>query len=513
MKRFRFICLLLLIFSVQNFANDSVAAAVRKYRQANELQLLQDFIKLLSMPNVASDRENIRRNAAYLMEVMKKQNLNPRLLTATNEKVAPAVYGEWIVPNAKKTIVFYAHYDGQPASPKLWTGSEPWSPVLRSDSLEKGGEIIPFPKAGETINPNWRIYGRSTSDDKGGVFAILKAVEAMQANKIQPSVNLKFFFEGEEEAGSPYLREILSKNKELLKSDGWVICDGPVHQSGRKQVVFGVRGVTVIDITTYGAIRPLHSGHYGNWSPNPALTLAKLLSSMKDDNGNIIIKNWNNDTEPFGEIEKQAIKDAPQYDNELKQQLGLARPEGNGKSYLESLTTPSLNIDGFSSGDVGAQARNVIPSIANAVLDIRLVKGNDARRQVEKVRAHIREKGFYIIDREPTQAERLQHPLIVKFLHSDEGYNAQRTRMDLPISISVVNAVQKASDQPIVKMPSLGGSLPLSIITESLDDVPTITVPIANYDNNQHAENENIRLQNLWEGIEVMAGLMTMDFK
>jgi acetylornithine deacetylase/succinyl-diaminopimelate desuccinylase-like protein len=506
MKRFYLGLGLILLIGFQGFANDSV----REYRQKNEWQLLQEFARLLSQPNVASDRANLRKNADYLVEIMEHSGLKPRLLNSSNENALPVVYGEWLVPNAKQTLVFYAHYDGQPTNPKDWTGSEPWVPVLRSDALERGGKTIPFPQKNELIDPNWRVYARSASDDKAGVFAILKAFEALRATKIQPSVNLKFFFEGEEEAGSTNLKDIILRNKDLLRSDAWIICDGPVHQSGRKQIVFGVRGVTSIDLTVYGANRALHSGHYGNWSPNPALTLAKLLSSMKDDQGRVIIKGWNDDVEPLGAIEKQAIKDAPQYDQELKKQLGLTRTDSVGESYLESLNFPSLNIDGISSGDVGALARNVIPAKANTVMDIRLVKGNDVNRQVEKLKAHLKTQGFYLIDREPTADERLQYPLIAKFIHQGGGYNAQRTRMDLPISLSVIKAVQAASDQPVIKLPTLGGSLPLSILTESLN-IPTITVPIANYDNNQHAENENIRLQNLWDGIEIFAKLMTME--
>jgi acetylornithine deacetylase/succinyl-diaminopimelate desuccinylase-like protein len=181
----------------------------------------------------------------------------------------------------------------------------------------------------------------------------------------------------------------------------------------------------------------------------------------------------------------------------------------NGKSLLELINLPSLNINGFKSGDVGDLARNVIPTTATAVLDLRLVKGNDHVRQVEKLRKHIESRGFYLIDRDPTAEERLKHPLIAKFTVRPGGYNAERTRMDLPISLAVMNAVQAASAEPIVRMPSLGGSLPLSIISDTLN-MPTITVPIANYDNNQHAENENIRLQNLWDGLELFASLMTM---
>jgi acetylornithine deacetylase/succinyl-diaminopimelate desuccinylase-like protein len=141
------------------------------------------------------------------------------------------------------------------------------------------------------------------------------------------------------------------------------------------------------------------------------------------------------------------------------------------------------------------------------VLDLRLVKGNDHIRQVAKLRRHIESHGYFVIDRDPTDEERL----IAKFVHVPGSYNAQRTRMDLPVSLAVVDAVQAAAGEPIVRMPSLGGSLPLSIISETLG-MPTITVPIANHDNNQHAENENIRIQNLWDGIETFASLMTMRF-
>ena len=481
----------------------------REYRIANEQRLLSEFVEMLSIPNVASDTANINRNADYLVQVMKRQGLNPRLLKAADPKVPPVVYGESITPGAKRTLIIYAHYDGQPTDPKQWTGIEPWTPVLFTAAMEKGGTKIKFPSAGEKLDPEWRLYARSASDDKAGVFAILKAFEALVAKGIKPTVNIKFFFEGEEEAGSANLREILTKHKDLLNADAFIVCDGPVHQSGRKQVVFGVRGDVNADLTVYGANRPLHSGHYGNWSPNPAMTLAQLLASMKDDRGNIIVKGWADDVLPLGPVELKALSEAPKYDDEIKRQLGISYTEGGGKSLLELINLPSLNINGFKSGDVGDLARNVIPTTATAVLDLRLVKGNDHIKQVEKLRSHIRSKGFHVIDRDPTAEERLKYPLIAKFTVRSGGYNAERTRMDLPISLAVMDAVQAASTEPIVKMPSLGGSLPLSIISETLN-MPTITVPIANYDNNQHAENENIRLQNLWDGIEIFASLMTM---
>ncbi len=483
--------------------------SVRDYRRAHEHENLTEFMQLLAIPNVASDRENIRRNAAVLVKMMERRKLQPRLLEASDPAAPPVVYGEWKVPGAKRTLILYGHYDGQQTDPRQWTETQPWQPVLRSAALEAGGKLLPALKAGEAINPEWRLYARSASDDKAGVMAILTAFDALIASGVKPTANLKFFFEGEEEAGSSHLGEILKSNKELLQSDAWIICDGPVHQSGRKQVVFGVRGDTNVDVTVYGAKRPLHSGHYGNWAPNPALVLAKLLASMKDESGRVTIAGWYDGIEPLSDIERKAIAEAPQYDDTLRAELGLARTEGTGKSLLELINEPSLNINGLGSGDVGALARNIIPTTATAVLDLRLVKGNDHNRQVQLLIDHIRKQGFHVIDRDPTDAERLRHPLIARVNQRKGGYNAERTRMDLEVSLALVVAVQSTTKEAIVRLPTAGGSLPLSIITDNLQTV-TMTVPIANYDNNQHAENENLRLQNLWDGIEIYAAIMTM---
>jgi acetylornithine deacetylase/succinyl-diaminopimelate desuccinylase-like protein len=508
----RFVHAIAALLLLCQLSNAQTNVAVREYRSASERRILREFVSLLSIPNVASDREGIRRNAARLSEMMEARGLKARLLEATTPDAPPAVYGEWMTPGATRTVVLYAHYDGQPTDPKKWTGTRPWEPQLRTAPFEKGGAILPMPAEGESINPEWRLYARSASDDKAGVISILTAFDALRAKNIRPTVNLKFFFEGEEEAGSPHLVEILSKNKELLASDAWVICDGPVHQSGRKQVVFGVRGDVNVEVTVYGPARPLHSGHYGNWAPNPAMTLARLLASMKTDAGRVTIKGWYDDVTPLGEAERRALAQAPAYDEELKKELGINRPEGAGRSLLELINEPSLNVNGLTSAETGALSRNVIPATAVAALDLRLVLGNDHRRQVERLVAHVRAEGFYVTDREPTDAERLAHPLVARVRVAPGGYDAERTPMDLPVSRAVVDAVRTTSAQPVVLMPTLGGSLPLSLIRETLG-APTITVPVANYDNNQHAENENIRLQNLWDGVETYAALMTMELK
>ena len=481
----------------------------RRYREANEHMILSEFMRLLAIPNVASDSSGIRKNADFITMMMQRRGLSPRLLYGADKSAPPLIYGEWRAPDAKRTIVFYAHYDGQPTDPAKWTGTEPWKPALRTGPLERGGRVIPMPSEVSRVDPEYRIYARSASDDKAGVMAFLAAIDALRSSKQTPTVNVKLVFDGEEEAGSPLLDDILRQNAALLKADAWIICDGPVHQSGRKQVVYGVRGDMNVDLTVYGANRPLHSGHYGNWAPNPAFLLARLLTSMRDESGRVLIRGWYDDVVPLGDLEKKAIRDLPPFDDSLRTQLGFVRAEGNGQSLAELINQPSLNINGIASAEVGAGARNIIPTTASTTLDIRLVKSVDYRRQLERLIAHIRQQGFEVLDHAPTAAERLRYERIATVNQRGGGYNAERTAMDLPISRAALAAVESVFPGRTLAIPTLGGSLPLSVIREALG-VPTITVPIANYDNNQHAEDESLRIQNLWDGIETMAALMTM---
>lgn len=484
------------------------SAGVRDYRIANEHKILGEFVDLLAIPNVAADTPNIRRNAQALMAMMEKRGLSPRLLEGADSTTPPIVYGEWKVPGAKKTIVLYAHYDGQPTVPAKWTASPPWQPTLRTRAMEAGGTVLPMPRADQKIDPEWRLYARSTSDDKLGVIAVLTAIDALKAEKRLPAMNVKIVFEGEEEAGSPHLGEILARNKPLLASDGWIIFDGPVHQSGRREVVFGVRGVTGIDITAYGARRPLHSGHYGNWSPNPAMMLSRLLASMKDDKGRVLVKGFYDDDAPVGAAERAAIAAAPDSDAAIRKELGIAASEG-GDGLLDALMRTSLNVDGLMSADVGANARNVIPATATASLDMRLAKGADEAKQIDKLIAHIKAQGFHVTEAEPTDEERARYPAIVRVSRRVGGYNAVRTPMDAPLGRATVAALSALEDQPAIALPTSGGSLPLFMIEQNFP-VPLLSVGSANYDNNQHAEDENVRIQNLWNSIETAAAIMTM---
>ena len=498
--------LLPLIFSSALFAQQNPAAqAARNWRQAHEGAILTEFANLLSIPNIASDTPNIRKNATALMQMLEKRGVNARLLEAPG--ASPVVYGEIDTPGASRTIMFYAHYDGQPLDPKEWA-TPPWSPVLRDRSLERDGKIVPL-TADSKIDPEWRIYARSASDDKAPIMAMMSALDAMHAARLALNSNVKFVFEGEEEAGSTNLGTILAANKDLLRSEVWLICDGPVHQSRRQQIVFGARGVETVDVTVYGPRHELHSGHYGNWAPNPAMMLARLLASMKDDDGRVLVEHFYDGIEPLSATERRAIAESPT-DTEavLKRELWMGHTEGGGKGLVDLLNLPSLNIRGMAAARTGNQASNVIPATATASIDMRLVKGIDHKQAAARLIEHIRKQGYFIVDSDPNADTLMSHPKVAKVMNREFGYNAARTSMDLPISQLVIRTAESALG-PVIRLPTMGGSAPL-IMIEDILKVPTITVPIVNHDNNQHSFNENLRIQNLWDGIELMAAMLAM---
>jgi acetylornithine deacetylase/succinyl-diaminopimelate desuccinylase-like protein len=317
MKLLRILAIFVTLTAAASAQQSPAAAAARAFRQQHERAIVSEFLGLLAMPNLAHDESSIRRNASAVSALLGKRGVKTRLLEIPG---APrVVFGELAVPGATRTLIFYAHYDGQPLDPKEWA-TPPWQPVLRNRPLDQNGDLVALPSTGP-INPEWRIYARSASDDKAPIVAIAAALDAMKESHIAPKSNLKFVFEGEEEAGSPHLAEIIEKYKTLLSSDVWLICDGPVHQSRRQQIVFGARGVTSLDITVYGPSHELHSGHYGNWAPNPAMMLARLLASMKDDEGRVTIEHFYDGIEPLSETEKRAVADAPDVDRDLMREF------------------------------------------------------------------------------------------------------------------------------------------------------------------------------------------------
>jgi acetylornithine deacetylase/succinyl-diaminopimelate desuccinylase-like protein len=233
--------------------------------------------------------------------------------------------------------------------------------------------------------------------------------------------------------------------------------------------------------------------------------LSRLLASMKDANGRVLIEGYYDDVAPLSPLEKQSLAKMPANDVELEHELGIAKPEGGGEKLVELLQLPSLNIRGVNSAYVGERAQNVVPDKAEASIDARLVKGEDPHRKFEQIAGFIRKQGYFVIDREPTMEERRSHALIAKVV-DEGGYRASRTPMDLPVSKAMIQLVQDATDGRAVIAPGLGGSVPMYIFEDI--GLPWIGVPIVNYDNHQHSSDENLRLGNLWNGMELYGAIL-----
>ena len=476
------------------------------HREAHGPRILQDYAALLAIPNVASDAANIRRNATVLRTLLAERGVRAELLTVPG--APPVVFGRLDVPGATRTLALYAHYDGQPANPAEWRHG-PWEPTLYTAHHAAGGTPRDLPPDGVPIGPEWRLYARSAGDDKAPIGALLAVLDAFREQGLTATSNLVFFFEGEEEAGSPHLRTYLDTYAgRLADVDVWLFLDGPVHQSGRPLLAFGVRGVTRLEVTVYGPVRGLHSGHYGNWAPVPGRLLAQLLATMWDDDGTVRVAGFYDDVAPIGAAERAAIAALPAYDAELKRELGLARTEGEPATLAERLMLPALTVLGLQSANVGPLASNVIPTSATATLGVRLVQGNDPERMLDRLEAHIRAQGYHVVRAEPDRASRLVHPRIAR-VERDVGYPAARTPMDVPVVRDVIAAARRVAGDELVLLPGMGGSLPLYLFTDVLRK-PAVIVPVANHDNNQHAPDENLRVANLWYAIDLFGALLTM---
>jgi acetylornithine deacetylase/succinyl-diaminopimelate desuccinylase-like protein len=484
-----------------------------RYRDANAPRILRDFAELLKFPNRARDTQDIERGAAYIRDQLQSVGVTSELLRV--DGAPPIVYGALTTPGATRTLGLYVHYDGQPVDPKAWK-HPPFEPTLYTAAMESGGVPRPLPKDGERVDPEWRLYARSAGDDKAPIAAILTVLRAFRENGVRPTSNLVFFFDGEEEAGSPHLGEYLTRYRDRVSPiDIWLFFDGPVHQSGRPQITFGVRGAMGLEVTVYGATRELHSGHYGNWAPDTPQILARLLASMKDDTGKVLIDGWYDSAAPLGAEERAALAAMPDYDAALKRELGLAWTEGQPASLADRLLLPALTVRGISGGNTGALASNVIPTTATAALGIRLVKGNEPAQMKALVVRHIERQGFHVVTTDPDMATRLKYPRIAKVTGGDDGSPAARTSMANPFARQIVAAASRAAArrfgaESLLIAPGMGGTLPLYLFTD-VAGKPAVVVPIANHDNNQHGANENLRIANLWYAIDLYAALLTMD--
>jgi acetylornithine deacetylase/succinyl-diaminopimelate desuccinylase-like protein len=464
----------------------------RRFRSTHAARLVRDFAGLLAIPDVAADPGGLRRTAGWIADRFNALGADAEVLGL--DGAPPVVVGRIEGSGGGPTIGVYAHYDGQPVDPAAWS-VPPFGPTLLTGRLEDGGEEIDLPADGTPVHPDWRIYARGSADDRAPIMALSAALEALQGST--PDATVVFLFEGEEEVGSPHLPDYLDAVADRLAADVWLICDGPVHQTGRPQVVFGVRGFAEVEIEVFGPPHDLHSGHYGEWAVNPAAALSDLLASMRDIDGAVAIEGFDQGAAPT-DAEVDAARAVPDPGD-----LGFVPNDAH--AYAEGLLTPLLNVRGIRSGDVGDASRNAVPATALASIDLRLVAGQDPVEAIQSVRRHAAARGFHLVDGKPSAAERSAHRLLAR-IDGVPGYPGVRTSPDHPAFEPVIEAVRAAAGDDPVIVPSFGGSVPLHHF-EALG-APLAILPIANHDNNQHSPDENLRVGNLWYGVDVMAALL-----
>jgi acetylornithine deacetylase/succinyl-diaminopimelate desuccinylase-like protein len=486
-------------------AQDTAVGRVRAWRAQHEPQILRELFDLVAIPNVASNTADIERNAHALTRMFEKRRFLPDTIATGG---APLVVADRRVPNARRTLTFYFHYDGQPVDAREWTHAPPFSPVIVAD-LASGGRTMTLDEVRGAIDPEWRVFGRSSSDDKSPIVAFLAAIDALDAGNIPLTSNVRVLMEGEEEAGSPNLEAAVRAHADRFRGDALILVDGPRHASDRPTMTFGFRGLMGAMITVYGASRDLHSGNYGNWAPNPALDLVRLLASMKQADGRVTIDGFYDDVVPLTATERQAIDDIPNVEATLMQAYGFTRRENPAERLELRHNQPTINVNAIEAGGgVGGQGRTIIPGSASAKIDVRLVKAIDPARQFDRIVAHIRKQGYFVVDEEPDAATRTAHPMLARVTRIG-GYPAGRTSMETPLAATVVRALSDAAGGRLVRLPTSGGSTPFYLFADVLG-VPTFGLSIVNFDNNQHGPNENLRIGNLWEGIDSMAALLTL---
>ncbi len=466
-----------------------------------------DLETFLSLPNNAHIATQLAPNMVWLTQAFERVGFR---VTTLPTKTQPLLLAEKMADTTPtsplKTLLFYMHMDGQPVDPAQWQQPDPYRPVLKKKNANGDWEAIDWSLLQTQYDPEWRIFGRSSSDDKGPIVMLLTAINAMKQEKMAQRYNIKVILDSEEEIGSPSLAEAVKTHQAKLKADFLMVMDGGRHLSNRPTLAYGCRGIANMTLTTFGPRGPQHSGHYGNYTPNPALRLAQLLASMKDDEGRVTIPGYYDGITISPTVAKAlaAVPDDPAL---IARVTGVAQPDQVGSNYQEALQYPSLNIRGLQSAAIGKQAGTVIPDRAVAELDLRLVPESDPNRLIALVREHIEKKGYTILDHDPTEAERMAHPRLIR-VQSEVSMLPFRTELGGPEDQWLTGAMRRAFGQEPVKIRMMGGSVPIVPFLRTLN-IPAIHVPMVNLDNNQHAPNENLRLGNYLDGITAWLAILT----
>ena len=465
-----------------------------------------EYLDFLSLPSDSAVPADIQKNADFLEQVFQKRGFTTRQL---ENRGKPLVFAEWgqATPGAK-TVLLYMHMDAQPVVPSEWSQKSPWIPVVKQRGADGQWHEVARERLFETpLDPELRVFGRTSSDDKAPIMMLLAAIDGLRAAGRSPANHLKVLIDSQEEVGSPAMPEVIQRNAALLACDAIVIHDGPRHASNRPTLVLGNRGATLVTLTVFGPRAPLHSGHYGNYVPNPAMRLAQLLATMKDDDGRVRVAGYY-DRIHLSDEEKKVLADTGDDEAAIRRRTGIARPERVGSNYQEALQYPSLNIRGMAAASVGDKAANILPKQAVAELDLRTTPETPPDYLVGLLRQHIVRQGYHLIDGEPTDADRANFDKLAS-LTVGAGGAAMRTPIDSPLGRWAYEVLRLSSPGVApVRIRMMGGSVPTDSLVEGLK-APFVIVPLVNGDNNQHTYDENMRIGHFVEGVGTLTTLLT----
>ncbi|PIB29914.1 M20/M25/M40 family metallo-hydrolase [Maribacter sp. 4G9] len=493
----RILPFVLLIATVCNVTGQDAVSLKSKVRKT--IEELKDFV---AIPNDALNADDIDDNILWLRNKFNERGFNTSILETEG---LPLFFAALPIDDTKPTLLFYMHFDGQSVDPSKWNQKDPYVLELMSDN-EGQWQKESFDALDTDINYDWRLFGRSTSDDKGPIVMFLNTMDLLKENDVDLPFNIKVILDSEEEKSSAPLPKAVKTYRELLEADFLIINDGPVHASGKPTVVYGCRGITSLSLTTFGPVKPQHSGHYGNYAPNPGFILSKLLASFKDNEGRVVIPGYY-DGITLDDATQAILKSVPDDDAEIRERLQFNLADKVGSFYQESLQFPSLNIRGLGSAWIGEEARTIVPATATAELDLRLVPESDGNRLKKLVKEFIKNQGFYITDTLPTKEERLNHEKIIMITEGSVT-DAFRTDLGDAYGMYIVNTLETKFEQDVVQIRIMGGTVPIAPFVNELK-IPAFLVPLVNPDNNQHSPNENLKIGQIAYGIQAYYALLS----
>ena len=506
MKIFKIIALSVLV-SIPIYSQREYKNEIFKHGLNN----IDEFIEFLSYPNDANYESDIYKLMEWTERKFKSLDFK---INRLDTETIPLMLATKHISDDYRTVLIYMHLDGQPVDLSKWNQEDPFIPVYK---LKENGQYIDYDPTKiadvdyKTLEDNdIRIFARASSDAKGPVMMLIQAIKFMNSNNIDQKFNLKLIMDFEEEKGSPSLPDAVKKHSSILKSDALLIFDGPQHASDLPTLNFGNRGISSITLKTYGPIVPQHSGHFGNYAPNPVFRMSNILSSMKNENGIVQIKGYYDGITISDQVKKY-LENVPDDEESMLDKMQFKKPESVGNSYQEAIQFPSLNVRGIRAGWVEDEVRTIVPSECIAEIDVRLVVESDGYRLHNLIKKHIEGLGYTILDHEPSKEERMKHDKIVKF-NSTVSYPAFRTDINSDIGKWLSKTLTNTFGvEPVLRRTS-GGSVPISPFVNVLN-IPAVGVPTVNKDNNQHSPNENIKLINYIKGIESFVGILSSEFK